>query len=480
MKKLAESRFPERPQYPIRILQFGGGNFLRAFVDWMVDVLNEETNFAGDVAIVKPTERGDYQQLRQQDGLFHVVLNGFKAGAWVDEKRRIQCIQRVVHPYKEWNRFLQLAELPELRFIVSNTTEAGIEFKAEGLLSNIAPETFPAKLTSWLHHRFQYFDADPAKACIILPVELVEQNGALLKACVLQYAQHWQLGTAFERWVEEQIFCNTLVDRIVSGYPQERAAAIEEELEVRDALLVAGEYYHSWVIEAPPQARRELPFDQTDLNVQFVDDLEIHRQIKVRILNGAHTAMVPLGYLAGCKTVDEYMDNPQLRHFLEALIFQEIIPTIDHPPAALSAFAHAVLERFRNPSLRHQLLDIALNSTSKFVTRLLPSLLVFCQQNGVLPHNIVLAFAALLRFYQGHWREEAIPLRDAPERIAFFTQCWQSPQTLDEKVAVMLGASDIWGMDLNSIKGLRKSLVQHLLRNKLTATLFSNLTRGQK
>jgi len=285
---------------PLKVMQFGGGNFLRAFVDWMVHVLNQETNFNGGVVVVKPTERGDYQVLKSQDGLFTVVLDGIKNSKLVAEKILVDCVQNVVNPYSEWDAYIEMAKSPDIRFIVSNTTEAGIRFNAADAFEGNPPKEFPAKLTLWLYHRFQHFGNDITKGCILLPCELVEDNGEALKAAVLQYTAHWNLDGDFVNWIyTANHFCSTLVDRIVSGYPLDRADKIHSELGYEDKLLVSGEYYHSWVIKGPELVRKELPFAKTDLNVEFVHDLVPYREMKVRILNGAHTSMVPVGYLAG-------------------------------------------------------------------------------------------------------------------------------------------------------------------------------------
>lgn len=463
MQQLGNNSIKKRPSYPIRVMQFGGGNFLRAFTDWLIEELNERAGFGGNIAIVKPTAKGDYNALRQQDGLFHVILNGLKDGQLISQKRLIQCVSKIIHSYQEWPAYLQLAENPQLRFVVSNTTESGIRFNPKDRMEDQPPEEFPAKLTLWLYHRFQLFNGDLSKICVFLPLELVEQNGDLLKQCILQYADLWKLGTDFKQWVEAQSFCNTLVDRIVSGYPKNEAEQISKELGVEDQLLVAGEYYHSWIIQGPKHVQEELPFAKTDLNVQFADDLEIYRKIKVRILNGAHTSMVPVAYLSGARTVLEAMQNDQVRSFIEQELYHEILPTLRFPEAELKSFVRDVLDRFSNPTLQHKLADIALNSTSKYVTRLLPSLLDYYDQFGKLPPRITFSLAALIRFYSGAWQGNSIPLRDSVERLDFFKKVWQEyGADLDNLVYQVLKNTDIWGMDLNRIEGLKQQLVTYL------------------
>src|SRR5690606_3864984 len=284
MQKLSKDIIKTKVALPTKILQFGCGNFLRAFVDWMVQVLNEETDFNAGVVIVKPAERGDYKILKDQYGLFTVILDGIRDGKSIQEKRLVSCVDQIINPYTAWEQYLELAQIPSLRFVISNTTEAGIKFNPMDNFKDAPPSEFPAKLTLFLYHRFRHYDGNPSKGCIILPCELIISNGETLQKTVLQYAAHWQLEPEFTAWIRTaNHFCSTLVDRIVSGYPTDRVQELERELRYEDPLMVAGEYYHNWVIQAPISIQRELPFTQTKLNVQFVDDLAPYREMKVRI-----------------------------------------------------------------------------------------------------------------------------------------------------------------------------------------------------
>ena len=467
MKPLNRRTASVEQLYPERVLQFGGGNFLRAFSNWLIDLLNEQTDFGGAVIIVKPTPNGAYEVLRKQEGLYHVVLNEWKDGQLHTNIRLISCIRQIIQPYQEWETFLATAELPYIRFILSNTTEAGISFEDKLPYSpGEASLNFPAKLTHWLYRRFTFFQAAADKGCIFLPCELIEANGQTLKACILNYAKAWKLEMAFQEWIETyNFFCDTLVDRIVSGYPQEKAAALQATLGYEDQLLVEGEAYHSWVIQGKDLVAKELPFSQTSLNVRFVRDLDIHRQIKVRLLNGAHTALVPTAYLAGHRLVSEAVADEHVFRFIKGLLYEEIIPTISHPRKELEAFAAAVLQRFANRSIRHQLLSIALNSTSKFKTRLLPSLLAYYHQQGQLPKHITLALAALVHFYRGEWQGDPISLKDAPDAIAFFKDCWaEHSDDLNALAQAVLANEMLWGQDLNQVPELRELLARFLDR----------------
>ncbi|KAA1244772.1 tagaturonate reductase [Aquimarina sp. RZ0] len=468
MKK-QEKTISTRKKAPERILQFGGGNFLRAFTDWMFHVLNSTTDFNGSVVVIKPTEKGEYQELKEQDGLFHVALDGYKNGNLVSEVTLIKSISRTIHPYRQWQKYLELAEQSEMRFIVSNTTEAGIQFSDTDALDHAPPKEFPAKLTRWLYHRFQYFEGDTNKGCIILPCELIEQNGDRLKSVVLQYAEHWKLKTKFGNWIKEHnYFCNTLVDRIVSGYPTERAEKIRAQIDFEDKLLVAGEQYHSWIIQGANDAtQKELPFHKTNLHVQFVDDITEYREMKVRILNGAHTAMVPVGYLSGVRTVKEVMNDTDISTFVEELLSNEIITTLTNlPQDEVHKFVNDTLDRFRNPTLKHFLINISLNSCSKFVTRLLPAIKECVIENGQLPKRIVFAFSCLIRMYKGEYNNENINLNDNTEILDFFRNNWKKKEdkliSYEELVLVSLKNSDIWGEDLDKIHGLSKEVVQNL------------------
>lgn len=448
-------------------MQFGGGNFLRAFVDWMVDVLNKETDFNGGIVIVKPTAGGDYSELKAQNGLFTVILDGIKNGELVAEKSLVTSVQEVVNCYTEWETYLNLAKNPDLRFIVSNTTEAGIKFNEEDKFEDEPPTEFPAKLTVWLHRRFKHFDGDSSKGCILLPCELIENNGDALKKCVIDYADSWQLGKEFTEWIESSNhFCSTLVDRIVSGYPKDSAEKIQEELGYQDKLLVAGEYYHSWVIQGPHTVQKELPFSQTDLNAAFVDDLGPYREMKVRILNGAHTSMVPVGYLAGIRFVKEAMDDETVSGFVESLLLEEAAKTLDFPQEVKQKFVADVLDRFRNPLLKHQLISISLNSTSKFTARLLPTLKDYYAKEGELPKRIVFGLSALIRFYKGEIDGESILLKDDQDVLNFFAIQWKKHDSnalsLKDLSQSILSNTSIWKEDLTKLDGLIENVARNL------------------
>jgi tagaturonate reductase len=452
---------------PLKVMQFGGGNFMRCFVDWMFQILNEEADFNAGVIVIKPTSKGDYQVLKSQDGLFTVVLNSNKNGALATQTKLVSCVQQVLNPYTEWNAYLDLAKNPDIQFVVSNTTEAGIKFKPGDRFGAAPPNEFPAKLTVWLYHRFLHFGNDLDKGCMVMPCELIEDNGHTLKACILDYARAWELGDAFISWVNNaNHFCNTLVDRIVSGYPTAMADQLQQQLEYRDNLMVVGEQYHSWVIEAPKSVRNRIPFSKTGLKVTFVDDLGPFREMKVRILNGAHTAMVPVAYLSGMEFVNETMEHPILAAFVEKLLYEEVSVTLDFPESRKQVYIKDVLDRFRNPALKHRLIDIALNSTTKFVTRLLPTLREFYLQNSQLPKHLVFALSALISFYEGEYNGEKIVLRDDAKTLEFFKGSWdklnKGSLSLELLVQGILSNVSIWEEDLTHFKKLSELVTSYL------------------
>lgn len=446
-----------------RFMLFGGGNFIRAFAGWMIELLNQQSSFDGGMLIVKPTPGRDYQELRAQDGLYHVVLNGQEDGQLVDKARLITAVTQIIHVYDEWQLFLQSAQNIDLKYIVSNTTESGITFINTDSMGDSPPGSFPAKMCAWLLERFRHFEGDSAAATVFLPCELTANNGAALKQCILQYAELWQLEEAFKQWVNVHcLFCNTLVDRIVTGYPVKEEAEYHEKVGYLDQLLVVGEPYHSWVIEGPKQLATALPFQAIGLNVKWVDDLTKYREQKVKLLNGAHTSMVPMGYLAGMISVKETIDHPVLGAFIERLLAEEVWPTLAFDPAELKDFTVKTLDRFRNPFLFHKLLDIALNSISKFRARLLPTLLDYYEQKGACPPRISFAFSCLLIMYRGKWEGQIIPLRDAAEVIDFCRVLWEESEDHQEVVEKFLGHEAFWGQNLNEIAGLAQLMVHYL------------------
>ena len=476
MELLNNRLVKDRQKYPEKVLQFGEGNFLRGFVDWQIDVMNKQGKFNGSVVVVQPRGQEKIEKLNAQDGLYTLYLQGMKEGKAVQEHSIITSISRGINLFNEYDQYLELAENPELRFIFSNTTEAGIAFDENDRLEDRPQKSFPGKLTAFLYERYNAFQGDKDKGFIIIPCELIERNGEILKEIVLKYAELWNLGEEFAAWIHEaNTFCNSLVDRIVPGYPRDRIEEITEELGYKDNLLVVGEQYHLWVIEGPQSISEEFPAHLAGLNTLVVDDLTPYRTIKVRILNGAHTAMTPVSYLYGLDTVAEAIEHEVTGQFVKELIYDEIIPTLDLPMEELHSFAEAVLDRFRNPFMQHFLLSISLNSMSKFKTRDLPSLMEYYNRKRELPKKLVFSLAALISFYKGKRGEEEIDLADDQDVLDLFKVQWsQYNGTIDsvkDIVSSVLGYEKVWEMDLNQVPGLTAAV---------TNDLFNIETKGMK
>lgn len=462
--------------YPEKVLQFGEGNFLRGFVDWQIDVMNKQGNFNGSVVVVQPRGQEKIEKLNAQDGLYTLYLQGMKEGKAVQEHSIISSISRGINLFNEYDQYLELAKSPELRFIFSNTTEAGIVYDEKDRLEDRPQKSFPGKLTAFLYERYNAFQGQKDKGFIIIPCELIERNGEKLKELVLKYAELWYLGDEFISWIHEgNTFCNSLVDRIVPGFPRDTIEEITEELGYQDNLLVVGEQYHLWVIEGPQLITEEFPAHLAGLNTLVVDDLTPYRTIKVRILNGAHTAMTPVSYLYGINTVAQAIEDEVTGQFVKELIYDEIIPTLDLPMEELHSFAEAVLDRFRNPFMQHFLLSISLNSISKFKTRDLPSLMEYYNRKQELPKRLVFSLAALISFYKGKRGEEEIELADDQDVLDLCHVQWsQYNGTIDsvkDIVSSVLGYEKVWEMDLNQVPGLTAAI---------TNDLFNIETMGMK
>jgi tagaturonate reductase len=462
--------------FPEKVVQFGEGNFLRAFADWMFDALNEQGLFDGRVVVVQPIRAGRAQALNEQDGLYTVVMRGLQKGQAVEQRRVVTAISRALNPYESWAEVTRCFQSPDLRFVVSNTTEAGIALVEEPHRPGRCPESFPAKVAALLHERFQALGGAGAGGLVFLPCELIERNGETLRQIVLQHAQRWNLGRGFVDWVSQSNhFLNTLVDRIVPGHPGEAAAQLGLELGYEDALLDVCEWFHLWVIEGPPHLADELPFHRAGLNVVWTNDLAPYRTRKVRILNGAHTASVLAAFHAGLNTVREMVEDPVLGRFVRQTVFDEILPGVPLHERERADYAAAVLERFGNPFVRHELLSIALNSVSKWRVRVLPSLLDYLRTRGTLPRRLTFSLAALIYFYRGartsptelagHRNGQVYPIRDEAAVLDSFAQGWSTwEQHHDSRqlVAALLAQTPLWGMDLNTVTGLTEMVAGDL------------------
>jgi len=457
---------------PVRVLQFGEGNFLRAFADYFVDVANEKAGFNGKVTLVQPISNGGLEDyFNKQEGLYTLYLRGYENGEAVNIKRVISAIDGYINPYTNFQALLDSAKNPDLRYIVSNTTEAGIVYDGSCAYGDKPPVSFPAKLTRFLHERWKIFGSTKEKGLVVLSCELIDNNGKELAACVQKHLRDWELEPEFMQWLNDEcLFCSTLVDRIVTGYPRVEAEKLNKENGYIDNLLDTGEVFGLWVIEGPEWLESELPFSKAGLPVKVVKDHTPYKKQKVRILNGAHTSMVPAAYLCGQNIVRDCMYDEDISAFMKKAVWEEIIPVVPLPLNELEAFAAAVEERFKNPFIDHELLSIALNTTSKWRARVLPSLKEYTVQKGALPSCLAFSLAAYIAFYNCARTENGkmFGVRDGVEYeiqddsfvIDFFTA--NSGKDAAELTKLTLSNIQMWGEDLTAIPCLEAQVAETL------------------
>lgn len=448
-------------QIPVKILQFGEGNFLRAFVEWMIDGLNEKASYAAGVAVIQPIEHGMVKLLSEQDGLYHHLMQGIENGQTLDEIRLLTCIQQSIDPFKDQAAYYNLASSKDLKLIFSNTTEAGIAFdpndRPEG---KVLASTFPGKLVQFLFKRYSELgDSDDSEIGII-PCELLEANGDKLRKCVDQYIDLWGLDIAFSNWVNKSVhFANTLVDRIVPGYPGEEIDVIRERIGFDDQLVVKSESFHLFVIEGDEFIQTHFPAHKHGFNVKYVASIKPYRTQKVRILNGAHTSMVPVGLLSDITTVRESVKDNEVGKFIREAIFSEILETIDLPGEDPKVFANQVLARFENPFIRHELISISLNSVSKWRVRVLPTVLDFIELKGELPKRLLFSLSCLIQLHMSGQYE----LKDDEAVLTFFNKLKAKTDINEHELAYrVLSNTDFWGRDLTEISGLCDLITAYL------------------
>ena len=470
MKKVNELK--HRKSRPIKVIQIGEGNFLRAFADYGIDIANEELGFNGNVAIIVPVSSKP-ARFADQDNIYTVCLRGQKDGKPFKEDHIVTCVEKVLGAYEDYEEFMALAELDTLEFVVSNTTEAGIVYEAGDKLSDCPPNSYPAKLTKFLYERYNYFDGAADKALTILPVELIDHNGENLKKCVMQYVDLWKLEDGFRDWLDKDcIFASTLVDRIVTGYPRAEAAKMCEELGYDDALLDQAEPFSLWVI-GDARVADKFHVSTAKWHVEFTDKIEIFKERKVRILNGAHTSMALGAYLAGFDDVGQCMADPSIRAQLNQSVYGEIVPTLHMPKEKVKEFAAAVFERFENPFVKHALLSISLNSISKWRARVLPSFKVSVANNGGrLPKWLTYSFAALLSFYHtteqgehcliGSRGTNTYEIHDDAGKLADVARWAALPD--EQYVHNIMTQAEWWGEDLTQIAGFEQAVARHFSR----------------
>lgn len=459
---------------PIRVLQFGEGNFMRAFVDYFFDVSNEKAGFNGKVALVQPISQGLTKLINDQEGLYTLYLRGSENGEKVDDKRVISACACCLSPYEEADlaKIMEIAASDTLDIIASNTTEAGIAYDPACRFEDRPAASFPGKLTQVLHERFKAGKG----GIVVLSCELIDNNGKELLKCVNQYIDQWGLGDDFRKWVnEENIFCSTLVDRIVPGRIRDAAevAALEHANGYHDELIDVGEIFGVWIIEGPAGLEDRLPFKKAGVNVHVVPDVMPYKHRKVRILNGAHTGFVLGAYLAGQDIVRDCMHNENIAGFMNKMLYEEVIPTLDLDKQDLMDFAAAVKDRFNNPFVNHELMSISLNSTSKWKARNMPSFLKYIEINGKLPACLTMSLAAYIAFYSSEiselTEEGLICRRPAGNNYTVKDDRWalefyyaHRNDSAEDLVRAVLGNTQMWDRDLNEIDGLTDAVIAGL------------------
>ena len=457
---------------PVKVLQFGEGNFLRAFVDYWFDMSNEKAGWNGKVALVQPIAQGLTQLINEQEGLYTLYLRGSENGEKINRKRVISVCDACYNPYGDWEAIKEIAKSADLEYVASNTTEAGIVYDPESTFDQVPPTSFPAKLTVLLYERFKAGQ----KGVVVLSCELIDNNGKELQKVVNQHIDDWKLGDDFKKWInEENLFCSTLVDRIVPGRirdPKE-VAEIEAENGYSDPLLDVGEVFGVWYIEGPQWLEEKLPFKKSGLNVHVVPEVAPYKKRKVRILNGAHTGFVLGAYLAGEDIVRDCMHDEVIHGFMNKMLYDEVIPVLPLDKADCDAFAAAVTDRFNNPFVDHQLMSISLNSTSKWKARNMPSFLEYIEKFGKLPQALTMSLAAYIAFYSSNiQRLEAdglVCVRPAGNEYKVQDDAWVLDFYFENKdiddaalVKAVLENEKMWDQDLTKIEGLYDTVLADL------------------
>jgi tagaturonate reductase len=454
--------------YPERILQFGEGNFLRTFIDWIINNMNKETDFKSSVVAVQPIEHGLAELINAQDGLYHIQLKGIKDGKATEKTELIDCISRAINPYSQTEDYQKLVISEDLQFVVSNTTEAGISWKEEEFIKNGIQDSFPAKITNLLFKRFETFDGDTEKGLVFFCCELIENNASKLKELVLKHTSNWDLGEEFTEWINSSCkFCNTLVDRIVPGYPKNNIKEIQQEIGYEDHLVSIGELFHLWVVEADEEIAKRFPANKLSSDIKFVESMKTYREQKVKILNGTHTASMALSRLNNVETVQDSVEHKVLGDFMKIIIESEIAPTIVADEKDLEVYASKIIERFHNPFIRHEWKSISLNSISKWTARDLPTLKQYKELKGEVPKLLSLSLSALILYYKSEFNGLNFELLDDQENIDFFTKTWESyssnGKNLIELIHAILSNNKIWQEDLTKIEGLEEQVLIHII-----------------
>lgn len=459
---------------PEKVLQFGEGNFLRAFVNYWFDVSNEKAGWNGKCVLVQPIAPGLAKLINDQEGLYTLYLRGRENGERVDKKRVISSVSRCLNPYEraDFDAMMEVAVSDDLEYVVSNTTEAGIVYDSACQLDDVPASSFPGKLTQVLYRRWQA----GKPGLVILSCELIDNNGRELLKCVNQYVDQWGLEDGFREYVNEGCtFCSTLVDRIVPGRVKDpaEAAKMEEANGYHDELIDVGEIFGVWNIEGPEWLAEKLPFKKAGLNCPVVPDVTPYKKRKVRILNGAHTGFVLGAYLAGFDIVRDCMQDDTVRGFMNKMLYEEVIPTLPLDKKDLEDFASAVQDRFNNPFVDHELMSISLNSTSKWRARNMPSFLEYIEKTGKLPPCLTMSFAAYITFFSNDIQElndkglvcrrpkgNSYTCSDDRWALEFYYE--HRNDSPEELVRAVMTNERMWGRDLTQVAGFEDAVVSGL------------------
>ncbi len=460
-KKIHEKKYKK-----IKVMQFGEGNFLRAFVDWIIQRMNDNGAYDGHVVVVQPMPFGRVEDLARQDGLYTLYLQGIDEGKAVRTHEVIDVLDDFINPFTQYDKYLKYAESEDLEVVVSNTTEAGIALDPNDLDFDKTPSSFPGKLLALLRRRYEFFKGDMSKGLSMIACELIDNNGEELHRILLELSHLKGYEEEFITWLNEAChYTSTLVDRIVPGYPRDEIEEIRKELGYEDTSIVKGEIFHLWVLKKEEHIEKVFPVDKANLHAIYAESIKPYKERKVKILNGTHTAIVPVSYLYGIDTVRETIENEYLGQFAKEFIFDEVIPTIDLPHDDMVFFANSVLERYLNPYVRHELMSIALNSVSKYKARILKTVHDYIDRKHELPRHALFALAALILFYRGKRGEETIALKDDPSYIATFAKLWadyDADKDVSKLVKCVLADESMWGEDLNKVEGFHDLVTKFL------------------
>lgn len=447
----------------IKILQFGEGNFLRAFVDWFIKKMNDKGLIDSHVCVVQPLPSGRIENLKSQDGLYTLYLQGVENSKTIRNHEVIDVLSDFINPYTEYDRYLEYAKKEDLELIISNTTEAGIVLDEADLDFSVTPNSFPSKVLVLLKTRYDYFNHDKNKGLSFICCELIDNNARKLKEILLKLSDLKGYDDSFKEWINNSChFSSTLVDRIVPGYPKGDISEIYNELGYIDENVVIGEIFHLWVLEDDTHIRNIFPIDKMGLNAKYVESIKPYKERKVKILNGCHTLMVPVSYMYGIDTVRESILDKNVGLFARKYVYDVVIPTINLDKDDIKSFADSVFERYLNPFVRHELMSIALNSISKFKERILPTLFDYYKIKGTYSKEIAFSLASLIIFYEGKRGSEDIRLNDNPKYLEYISLIKND----NDYVYKFISNIDFFGRDLSKIDGFYECVLNYYNRIK--------------